>query len=72
MPIKIIENTTKINCEICNYEVITEKNDGVVPSDWMTGQLWLDKSLSEQHQRPLSFCPTCKVYLPHNLTFGLL
>lgn len=50
---------TIIRCESCDLSAATEKANGIVPSDWMTGHLWLDMSLSEQRQTPLCFCPDC-------------
>lgn len=46
-------------CDRCGVTEATGRADGVAPADWMTGQLWLDISLSEQRQSPICFCPGC-------------
>lgn len=60
MSITIEEQGTKFSCDICKFEETTSIPNGVVPSTWATGQLWIDISLSEQRQYPLCFCSTCK------------
>lgn len=46
-------------CDRCGLTEATSKADGKAPADWMTGQLWLDVSLSQQRQTPICFCPDC-------------
>lgn len=60
MPIAIEEETTRVTCDVCGFEEVTNKPNGVVPSNWGTGQIWLDVSLSEQKQYPICFCEVCK------------
>lgn len=64
-------NVTLVRCENCGSEVVTDKADGVIPSEWMTGQLWLDVSMGEQKQWPICFCPTCKPHVISTLRFVL-
>lgn len=54
------DDTTVSVCDICEAQEITQRASGVAPAEWMTGQLWLDISLSEQKQQVLCFCPECK------------
>ena len=46
-------------CDRCALTVATSRANGVVAEGWMTGNLWLDISLTEQRQTPLCFCPDC-------------
>lgn len=46
-------------CDRCGVNEATGRADGVAPANWMTGQLWLDISLSEQRQSPICFCADC-------------
>lgn len=66
-----LNNTTVITCETCDAQVTTGMADGVVPSDWMTGQLWLDTTVNEQRQRPICFCPSCKPYVMSTLRLSV-
>jgi len=72
MSISLTEDATIAVCEVCGTTESTTKPDGVVPANWMTGQLWIDASLAEQFQRPLCFCPTCKGGVPDRLAFSVL
>lgn len=62
MAIKLAEaeGTTYCECDRCRTVVGTGKADGVAPADWLTGQLWIDVSLSEQKQTPIVFCGDCR------------
>jgi len=46
-------------CDRCGVTEATDRADGVAVAGWMTGQLWLDISLSDQRQIPLCFCADC-------------
>lgn len=59
MGIELLEHSTMVTCDTCGAVIETARADGVVPSDWTTGHLWVDISLTEQRQVPLCFCPTC-------------
>lgn len=72
MPISLTEDATIAVCEVCGTTESTTKPNGVVPANWMTGQVWVDASLSEQFQRPLCFCSICKAGVPERLAFSLL
>jgi hypothetical protein len=56
-------------CDACGISVQINPATGIVPAEWMTGQLWLDLSLSQQMQRPLCFCQNCKPGIPDSLQF---
>lgn len=56
-------NQTLCRCDMCGLVHATDQANGVVPADWMTGHLWLDVSLSEQKQFPITFCPDCRSHL---------
>ena len=71
MGIKLTEHSTIIGCDICGAQIETARADGVVPVEWGTGHLWIDVSLSEQLQRALCFCPTCKPVGPNDITLAL-
>jgi hypothetical protein len=61
MGIAVLDGQTHVSCDVCKATISTDRADGVVPSEWMTGHLWLDISLSMQKQTPLCFCPVCRV-----------
>lgn len=71
MGIEIKDGVTEITCNTCAVVITTDKPNGVVPNDWMTGHLWLDISLSEQKQVPLCFCPECKPRVLTDLQLSL-
>ena len=51
---------TVVVCDKCKAREVTTVMDGVVPHGWLTGQLWLDISLSQIKQIPLCFCQSCR------------
>lgn len=50
---------TIFTCDSCGSVGQNDRANGVIDDDWMTGQLWIDESLSKQTQIPLCFCPDC-------------
>lgn len=60
MGIAIVDNKTVVQCDVCGIQEETAVPNGVAPASWMTGQLWLDMSLTEQKQRAICFCVSCR------------
>ena len=52
-------NKTVCICNSCGTTAETETANGVVQTGWGTGQLWIDRSLSNIRQTAICFCPTC-------------
>lgn len=50
---------TVSKCDVCGEVSVSSTPNGVAPEGWMTGQLWLDVSLTQQRQTPICFCTTC-------------
>lgn len=61
------ENKTVASCDVCGAQEVSDVANGVIPLDWMTGQLWLDLSLAEQKQTAICFCPECKPHIASSL-----
>lgn len=49
------------NCDNCQAEASVNQMTGALPTTWLSGQLWIDVSLSQQRQFPLCWCPDCKL-----------
>lgn len=50
---------TICTCECCGEIRSTTRADGLVPTGWITGQLWLDLNPNVMRQLPLAFCEAC-------------
>lgn len=50
---------TICTCECCGEIRSTPRADGLVPTGWITGQLWLDLNPNVMRQLPLAFCEAC-------------
>lgn len=65
-------NQTICICDICGAASSTESPNGVVTEGWGTGQLWIDISLTEEKQVPLTFCPTCTEPVKQSTNYSLV
>lgn len=54
------EGLIEANCDNCQAGAPVNQMTGALPNTWLTGQLWVDVSLSQQRQFPLCWCPDCK------------
>lgn len=50
---------TILSCDGCGMVKTKSPADGVVPDDWISGQIWIDLDLSRQRQVPICFCKEC-------------
>jgi hypothetical protein len=58
-------------CDRCGKTEETDVADGVTISGWLTGQLWIDLSLSQQRQQAINFCLECNDYIANATTIKI-